>query len=97
MIGELPVASGVRVVGEINGEKPRREEQRNSALLGVIWQPWSSKNVWFDAGVRRRFAGGGPDWQFTLGVTFGFSAASLAQRLTSLGELQSANRVNGVR
>jgi hypothetical protein len=97
VIGELPVASGVRVVGEINGEKPRREEQRNSALLGIIWQPWSSKNVWFDAGVRRRFAGGGPDWQFTLGVTFGFAAASLAQRFTSSGELHSARGVNGVR
>jgi hypothetical protein len=97
VIGELPVASSVRVVGEVNGEKPRREEQHNSALLGVIWQPWSSKNVWFDAGVRRAFSSGVPDWQFTLGVTFGFSAAPLAQSFSSLGELHRASGVNGSR
>jgi len=76
LIGELPITNGVRLVGEVNGEKPRREDQRNSGLLGVIWQPWSSKNVWFDAGVRRGFTGSVPDWQFTLGVTFGFSLSS---------------------
>src|SRR5438309_7390082 len=77
LIGELPVASGVRVVAEVNGEKPRREEQRNSVLLGAIWQPWSSKNIWFDAGVRRGLSTGVADWQFTLGLTFGFSVSSL--------------------
>ena len=87
VIGELPIANGLRVVGEVNGEKPRREDQRNSALLGAIWQPWSSKNVWFDAGVRRGFTSGVPDWQFTLGVTFGFSVSSLAPSLSSLGGL----------
>lgn len=61
VIGELPIARGVRVMGEMNGENPRREEQRNSALLDVIWQPWSSRNVAFDAGVRRGFAAEGPD------------------------------------
>jgi hypothetical protein len=97
VIGELPVANGLRVVGEINGEKPRREEERNSALLGLIWQPWSSRNVWLDAGVRRGFSGGAPDWQFTLGVTFSFSAASLAQRFTSLGALHGAGSGDGLR
>ena len=77
LIAELPVAGGVRIVGEINGEKPRREDQRNSALLGVIWQPWSEKNLWFDAGVRRSFTGA-PDWQFTLGITFSFALSSAA-------------------
>src|SRR5437867_1086790 len=77
LIGELPVASGVRVVAEVNGEKPRREDQRNSVLLGAIWQPWSSKNIWFDAGVRRGLSAGVADWQFTLGLTFGFSVSSL--------------------
>jgi len=77
LIGELPVASGVRVVAEVNGEKPRREDQRNSVLLGAIWQPWSSKNIWFDAGVRRGLSTAIADWQFTLGLTFGFSVSSL--------------------
>jgi hypothetical protein len=77
VIGELPVAKGLRVVGEVNGDKPRRADQHHSALLGAIWQPWASKNVWFDAGVRRGFTSGVPDWQFTLGVAFGFSLSSL--------------------
>ena len=87
VIGEFPIATGLRVVGEVNGEKPRREDQRDSALLGAIWQPWSSKNVWFDAGVRRGLTRGVPDWQFTLGVTFGFSLSSLTPSLSSLGGL----------
>ena len=77
LIAELPVANGVRLVGEVNGEKPRREDQRDSALLGVIWQPWSEKNLWFDAGVRRSFTGT-PEWQFTLGITFSFALSSPA-------------------
>jgi len=76
LIGELPVAKGVRLVGEVNGEKPRREDVQTSGLLGVIWQPWSSKNVWLDAGVRRGFTGSVPDWEFTFGITFGFSVLS---------------------
>lgn len=78
VIGELPVAKGLRIVGEVNGEKPRREDQRDSVLLGTIWQPWPSKNVSFDAGVRRGLTSGVPDWQVTLGMTFGFSVSSLA-------------------
>jgi len=77
LIAELPVANRVRLVGEVNGEKPRREDQRDSALLGVIWQPWSEKNIWFDAGIRRSFTGA-PDWQFTLGITFSFAVSSPA-------------------
>src|SRR5262249_13743967 len=77
VIGELPVAKGVRLVGEVNGEDPR-----DSALLGVIWQPWSSKNLWFDAGIRRDFTSGVPDWQFTVGLTFGFSTSSLTRSST---------------
>jgi hypothetical protein len=78
VIGELPLAKGVRLVGEINGEKPRREDQRDSVLLGVIWQPWSEKSLWFDAGIRRGFTGAAPDWQLTLGITFGFAASAPA-------------------
>ena len=77
VITELPLGRGVRLVGEVNGDKPRREDQRDSALLGVIWQAWSEKNVWLDAGVRRSFTGA-PDWQVTLGITFSFAASSPA-------------------
>ena len=85
------VATGLRVAGEVNGEKPRREEQRDSALLGVIWQPRSSKNVWFDAGIRRGFTSGVPDWQFTMGVTFGFSVSSLVPSFSFLGGIHQAS------
>jgi hypothetical protein len=83
LIGELPVSKAVRIVGEVNGEKPRREDQRDSGLLGVIWQPWQSRNLWFDAGVRRGFTSHTPDWQFTLGLTFGFSISSLTRPAAS--------------
>jgi hypothetical protein len=76
VIGELPVATGVRLVGEVNGAKPRREDLQTSGLLGAIWQPWPSKNVWLDTGVRRGFTGNVPDWEFTFGITFGFSVLS---------------------
>ena len=52
MIGEVPVQPGLRVVGEVSGESVRGERANNSALLGVIWQP-SSRNVYWDAAVRR--------------------------------------------
>jgi hypothetical protein len=71
VIGELPVLASVRLVGEINGEIIERERPDNSGLLGVIWQP-TSRNVFLDAGVRRGISSAAPDWQFTLGVTFGF-------------------------
>ena len=91
VIGELPIAKGLRLVGEVDGEKAQRQQLGESGLLGFIWQPWSSQNVAFDTGVRRRFSGSGPDWQFTFGVTFGFSAASVAQRLLSIKELHGAS------
>jgi hypothetical protein len=70
VIGEFPVVPAFRVVGEVNGEKVRRESAHHSALLGVIWRP-SSANIFLDAGIRRGIQGV-PDWQFTAGVTFGF-------------------------
>ncbi len=97
VIAEIPVAKGLRLAGEVNGEQPRREEQRNSGLLGVIWQPWSSKNVWVDAGIRRGFTSGVPDWQFTAGVTFGFSLSSPAERSSLFSHVQSVGSNGGGR
>jgi len=79
VIGELPVARNLRLVGELNGESTQGELPNNSALLGFIWQPTSS-NVFLDAGVRRGISRAAPDWQFTIGVTFGFSLASSSNR-----------------
>jgi len=79
VIGELPVARNLRLVGEVNGESTQGELPDNSALLGFIWQPTSS-NVFFDAGIRRGLNRGAPDWQATVGVTFGFSLPSFAKR-----------------
>jgi len=97
VIGELPVARGLRLVGEVNGEVPRREDQRASGLLGVIWQPWSAKNAWFDAGVRRGFTSGVPDWEFTAGVTFGFSLSAPGQLFSFLSRVQSPQSSGGAR
>jgi len=97
VIGELPIASGLRLVGEVDGDKAQRQELGESGLLGLIWQPWSSQNVAFDAGIRRRFAGGGPDWQFTIGVTFGFSTGSLLHRLIGIREAHGASNEYGAR
>ena len=72
VIGELPLHSRLRLVAEVNGETTQGERPNNSALLGLIWQP-TSKNVFLDAGVRRGISHAAPDWQFTLGLTFGFS------------------------
>jgi len=91
VIAELPVAHGLRLVGEINGEKPRRQDQRDSALLGIIWQPWSEKHVWLDAGIRRSVTGA-PDWQFTLGITFSFSTSSPATSPASAGLISPLSR-----
>ncbi len=74
VIGEWPVVPTVRVVGEINGEKARRESAHHTALLGVLWRPFSA-NLVLDAGIRCGLQGG-PDWQVTAGVTVGFSLTS---------------------
>jgi len=71
VIGELPVHSKLRLVGEVNGQSTEGARPNNSALLGLIWQP-TSKNVFLDAGVRHGISRAAPDWQFTLGLTFGF-------------------------
>src|SRR5215472_6329605 len=90
VIGELPLTNGVRLVGEVDGEKPRRETQNDSGLLGVIWQPWPSRNIAFDAGIRRGFTSAAPTWSVTLGVTFGFSVASSEASSASLAGLREA-------
>lgn len=77
VIGELAVRPKLRIVAEVNGENMKGERPSDSALLGVIWQPTSS-NVFLDAGVRRGLTRGAPDWQATVGVTFGFTLPSLS-------------------
>jgi len=72
VIGELPLTPKLRLVGEVNGESVGSERPNNSALLGVIWQP-TSKNVFLDAGVRHGITRAAADWQFTIGLTFGFT------------------------
>jgi len=79
VIGELPLSSKLRLVGEVNGESTEGERPNNSALLGVIWQP-TSKNVFLDAGVRHGISRAAPDWQFTIGLTFGFSVATFSRQ-----------------
>ena len=71
VIGELPLHSKLRLVGEVNGETTQGERPNNSALLGLIWQP-TSRNMFLDAGVRHGISHAAPDWQFTIGLTFGF-------------------------
>jgi hypothetical protein len=82
VIGELPVRPDLRLVGEVTGESTKGALPNNSGLLGVIWQPAAS-NVFLDAGVRRGLSRGAPDWQFTAGVTFGFSLPSFSRTVTA--------------
>jgi len=79
VIGELPLPSGFRLVAEVNGESTQGQRPNNSVLIGVIWQP-TSKNVFLDAGVRRGISRAAPDWQFTIGLTFGFSLPTSSQQ-----------------
>jgi len=79
VIGELPVHSRIRLVGEANGESIQGAQSNISALFGVIWQP-TSANLFLDAGVRRGISQAAPDWQFTMGLTFGFAFPDLLRR-----------------
>jgi hypothetical protein len=77
VIAEVPLHSRLRLVGEVNGQTTQSERPDNSALLGLIWL--ASKNLSLDAGVRRGISHAAPDWQFTLGLTFGFSLGTSRQ------------------
>jgi hypothetical protein len=72
VIGELPIRSNPRLMGEVTGEGTTGALPNNSALLGFISRP-SGSNLFLHAGVRRGISRGAPDWQFTAGVTFGFT------------------------
>jgi hypothetical protein len=81
VITELPIGATVRLAGEINGESVHGHAANNSGLLGVLWQPhWLNAVV--DAGIRRGFSRGAPDWLFTTGLTFSFPLVS-RERTTS--------------
>ncbi len=71
VIAELPIVQSFRVVGEVNGEVAPEKIPNTSGLLGVIWQVPSTR-LYLDAGVRRGFSHGAPDWQITVGLTYGF-------------------------
>jgi hypothetical protein len=79
VIVELEVHPKLRLVGEVNGESIQDARPNNSALLGVIWQP-TSANLFLDAGVRHRISQAAPEWQFTMGLTFGFSLPDVLRR-----------------
>jgi hypothetical protein len=79
VIGELPVHSRLRLVGEVNGESIQDARPNISALLGVIWQP-TSKNLFLDAGVRHGISHAAPEWQFTLGLTLGGTLPGLLKQ-----------------
>lgn len=79
VIGELPIYSKLRLVSEVNGESVQGDRPNNSALLGLIWQP-IDKNLFLDIGVRRGITRAAPDWQFTLGLTFGFSVPTASRQ-----------------
>ena len=71
VITELPIGATVRLAGEVDGESVQGQAANNSGLLGVLWQPpWLNAVV--DAGIRRGFSRGAPDWLFTTGLTFSF-------------------------
>ena len=84
IIGELPVHSRLRLVSEVNGESTQGQRPNNSALVGFIWQP-TSKNVFLDAGVRHGITRAAPDWEFTVGVTFGFSWPRRSESTSAAG------------
>ena len=71
VITELPIVPPLRLVGEVNGERVQGKSANNSGLLGLLWQ-LPVPNVVVDAGIRRGFSHGAPDWLFTTGLTFGF-------------------------
>ncbi len=79
LITELSLVPAFRLVGEVNGESVEREPANNSVLLGFIWQPFPSKELWIDGGIRRGITRAAPDWQATLGLTFVFPLTSHAR------------------
>ena len=68
---ERPLNRGLRLVGEINGEKVKGEPDQRSALLGFIWESASPGDA-FDGGIRWGISDTAPDWELTLGWTFSF-------------------------
>jgi hypothetical protein len=78
VIGELPVRSHLRLVGEVTGESNSGTLPNHSALLGIRWQPTAATLV-FDAAVRRGISRGAPDWQVTAGMTVGFRLPFVSQ------------------
>jgi hypothetical protein len=85
LIAETPVVPTFRLVGELNGESVEGERANNSVLLGFIWQPFLSRELWIDGGIRRGITRAAPDWQATLGLTFAFPVTSRARGVDQPG------------
>jgi hypothetical protein len=79
VIGEIPIGSKLRLVGEVNGESTRSKSADNSALVGFIWES-PLPGVFIDAGVRRGISNAAADWMVTTGLTFSFSLATSAHK-----------------
>jgi hypothetical protein len=71
-IAERPITQKLRIVGEIDGQGQHEFLPNNSGLLGLIWES-PRPDLFFDAGVRRGLSSGADDWQFTTGLTYGFT------------------------
>lgn len=84
VIVEFPVLANFRLVGEINGESMEGKRPDNSGLFGFIWRPAASE-VLVDIGIRKGISREALNWQFTAGLTFGFSGPSLVGLFTSGG------------
>jgi hypothetical protein len=78
LIVERMLDERLRAAIEVNGEIVPGEPAEVSGLLGAIWQvelrtPLGSLSLALDAGIRRGFSAGAPDWEGTLGLTVPFS------------------------
>ena len=76
LIGEKPLVSGLRAVGELFSEEVRTLAPDNSVLVGLIWEPgW--REAAFDVGVRRGLSASAPLWAVTAGVSIPFALDAL--------------------
>ena len=71
LVGELPVSTGLTLVGEYSGEKVSGEASEETILLGLLFEPKGSELTW-DFGVRRKITRQAADLTLTAGFTLTF-------------------------